>query len=480
MRIVRPHFPYIWLNSKLLIINIVGSQCFKENTMVKFFFSKSKFWDMRIFLMFLLLTVSSQILYAYNLHVRNSFDKVESQTSSSEKVLKDDRIVVSLIEADGVDARCDVFSKLHLSNSDSNEIEELIRNGRYIKSITPTKFGILVVSVPNVENIPQMCTTIPAYALKKEVDKKFKEGWSLSYYNNIRDYAIFDRNPAITQQIYTQFKIWKKDAKDKIAKWNAKGFYLTAVIFGNVILQNGHGNNIEQSAASLTCYKRDDEFIKGIQKHKDDGWVVSSSVKFYNDHGDYDSYYTIFDKANNESKQEQKIILLGTNNGIDEFRTHLDSKYKIDRIWGGWKYVDYAAQRAAAAAYKPDWMGIVNGIVTGVSELAGGNSSSNMTSASAGVMENVNSEATGDTSRKKTSNTSAKGNASNANHANWHSLEKSYSGYESTLIRMSNSSDIDKQEVRRIQKKMREIREKIRIQSGGHQRAVSQWENWNP
>ena len=45
---------------------------------------------------------------------------------------------------------------------------------------------------------------------------------------------------------------------------------------------------------------------------------------------------------------------------------------------------------------------------------------------------------------------------------------------------MSNSSNIDKQEVRSIQRKMRDIREKIRVQSGGHQRATSQWENWNP
>jgi hypothetical protein len=36
------------------------------------------------------------------------------------------------------------------------------------------------------------------------------------------------------------------------------------------------------------------------------------------------------------------------------------------------------------------------------------------------------------------------------------------------------------QEVRSIQRKMKEIREKIATQSGGHQRAVSQWENWNP
>ena len=81
---------------------------------------------------------------------------------------------------------------------------------------------------------------------------------------------------------------------------------------------------------------------------------------------------------------------------------------------------------------------------------------------------------------KGTSGKSKSGAASGNNHANWSSLERSYDSYESQLIRMSNSSNIDKQEVRSIQRKMKEIREKISKQSGGHQRAVSQWENWNP
>lgn len=81
---------------------------------------------------------------------------------------------------------------------------------------------------------------------------------------------------------------------------------------------------------------------------------------------------------------------------------------------------------------------------------------------------------------KGSSGKSRNANSSGANHANWSSLERSYDNYESQLIRMSNSSNIDKQEVRSIQRKMKEIREKISKQSGGHTRAVSQWENWNP
>ena len=81
---------------------------------------------------------------------------------------------------------------------------------------------------------------------------------------------------------------------------------------------------------------------------------------------------------------------------------------------------------------------------------------------------------------KGSSGKSKSAESSGVNHANWSSLERSYDNYESQLIRMSNSSNIDKQEVRSIQKKMKEIREKILKQSGGHQRTVSQWESWNP
>lgn len=81
---------------------------------------------------------------------------------------------------------------------------------------------------------------------------------------------------------------------------------------------------------------------------------------------------------------------------------------------------------------------------------------------------------------KGSSSKSKSAESSGNNHANWSSLERSYDSYESQLIRISNSSNIDKQEVRSIQRKMKEIREKISKQSGGHKRAISQWENWNP
>lgn len=67
----------------------------------------------------------------------------------------------------------------------------------------------------------------------------------------------------------------------------------------------------------------------------------------------------------------------------------------------------------------------------------------------------------------------------NVNHGNWTALERSYSGDESLLIKMRSSGNYDKQEVRRIQERMKRTRELIEKQTG-HKRAVSDVENWVP
>lgn len=86
----------------------------------------------------------------------------------------------------------------------------------------------------------------------------------------------------------------------------------------------------------------------------------------------------------------------------------------------------------------------------------------------------------GENSHNSTSSKNGKGKQKDASLANWKSLDKAYGGYENQLIRMKNSGDYDIQEVRNIQSKMKDIRAKIRQQSGGYERAVSPLETWNP
>jgi hypothetical protein len=319
-----------------------------------------------------------------------------------------------------------------------------------------------------------MFTIIPDDRLEKDIKKYFKEGWSILYYNTQRDYALFDRNPEITRQTHVKQKFDRKKNNDQIAKYNAKGEYITIVSISDLFAQDGHGSNIEQ------CYQGFYDKFKehDIAKYINEGWFVSSVAKFFSRYGDRNSYYIIFDKQKG-SNIKQKILFLSTKGGVDEFKKSIEEGYRIDNIWCGWENKDWAKLDADLESYRnrksstSEWLDIIGGITSGVGQLFGGSSNSNTYT---GSNSNSGSESLGAGS----SNSSTKSGASKSNHANWRSLEQSYSNCESQLIRMSNSSNIDKQEVRSIQRKMRDIREKIRVQSGGHQRAVSQWENWNP
>lgn len=69
-------------------------------------------------------------------------------------------------------------------------------------------------------------------------------------------------------------------------------------------------------------------------------------------------------------------------------------------------------------------------------------------------------------------------NSKNANHVNWKRLDSAYGGCETQLIKMKSSGIYDEQDKKRLQNKMKEIRQKIYEQSGGYQRPVSPLENW--
>ena len=391
---------------------------------------------------------------------------------------KDGGVVINLVNVNGDDLRCDFFNEALLPGgmygySDTppdSRIESLIKSGRYIKSITTTKFGTLVVHAPNIDAIQQLCTKIPSYAIEKEGKKKFKQGWSLRYFNSERGYAIFDKNPNITEQSFVKLCPWKKDFNKVLAKLNDKGLYMTAIGYDKAVAHKGYGNKVQQIAKTIKSYQSNDTFINGVNELAENGWIVSSSGKIFNKFGNYEAYSVIFDKSSNT---EIHTFLLESAEDLNSLIRRIGSSYRIDMTWCGWENRNYAREAEMAASYNPDWSGILNGITSGVNSFVSGSSEDISSSPSNG--------STGyDNNSSNLSSSSSNSNSSKSNHANWSSLERSYSNYESQLIRISNSSNINKQEVRSIQKKMKEIREKIYKQSGGHQRAISQWENWNP
>lgn len=383
----------------------------------------------------------------------------------------DDIVVLSLVESDGADVICNLLKDSeHLQDA----INALMKEGRYIKSIVNTRFGILAVHEPNTKNLPQLFSIIPSYEFEKKIKKHFKEKWSIHYYNWQRGYALFDKIPEITHQSFEEIKVWNKGYNKKISKLNTKGEYLTMIGPGDFYAQNGHGNDIEQYYKSFIG--KPHEIQDSISKVIDEGWIVSGASKFFNRYGNNNYMHVIFDRPK-RTQTKQKILVLSTKGGVDAFTNNIAEGYRIDNIWCGWENTNYSAVDAAIERYhnssSADWLDIIGGITSSASQLFGGNSNSSSSTVDG-------SDETYDSSGAGSSNASRKKGTSKSNHANWRSLEQSYSNYESQLIRMSNSSNIDKQEVRSIQRKMRDIREKIRVQSGGHQRAVSQWENWNP
>ena len=110
----------------------------------------------------------------------------------------------------------------------------------------------------------------------------------------------------------------------------------------------------------------------------------------------------------------------------------------------------------------------------------------NLISETTKVMESLQSQTQEETESgdemaqgQSTNRDTSKSNAKKVNHSNWHSLENAYSNYESQLIKMKSDGGYDKQEVKNIQRKMKDTRAKIKEQSG-HDRAISPLENWNP
>lgn len=108
-----------------------------------------------------------------------------------------------------------------------------------------------------------------------------------------------------------------------------------------------------------------------------------------------------------------------------------------------------------------------------------GLAAANAWASAAEANRNYSSGDYGSSSYSGGSSSRSSASSKNVNHGNWTALEKSYSGDESLLIKMRSSGNYDKQEVRRIQERMKRTRELIEKQTG-HKRAVSDVENWVP
>lgn len=377
---------------------------------------------------------------------------------------KDGYVVVSLSKSVDNDTKYEI-----ISNSGTT-CEMLRSQGRYIVSMVYTKFGLVVVHKKNTEAIEQIFDNIPAYKLKQKLKEHFKNGFSVSYYNSQQHYAIFDKNPKITTQDYV-----KDINQKKLDKYNSKGLYYKHLWNTDGVVQNGH-DFVIQHYASFIAHNAEVETLKHCIEYLQRGWKVESFYSSYNQYGDWNQYKMILDKSQDaESSLQEMVGIINTEGELSKFLSEYKSSgYTLSSIWCGWEPQDYS-KRYTSSDDSESFLDILGGLISTGSKLASGNVTDTPTQSYSDSSTNYTSDSPSSSSSSKSSSSQT----SKVNHANWKSLDNSYNGYESQLIRMSNSSSINKQEVRNIQKKMKEIRQKI-YQQSGHQRAVSQWENWNP
>ncbi len=121
--------------------------------------------------------------------------------------------------------------------------------------------------------------------------------------------------------------------------------------------------------------------------------------------------------------------------------------------------------------------GLWHEIISGLPELT-----SNVAQFVSDLSNGSSEDSTDDSALGGGGSSSKSGNKSGTqknNHSNWKALDSAYGEYENHLIQMKGSGNVDRQEVKNIQRKMKDIRRKIKEQSG-HDRNASPLESWNP
>ncbi|MDE5989484.1 MAG: hypothetical protein K2H17_08805 [Duncaniella sp.] len=298
----------------------------------------------------------------------------------------DGSFVIHMTDKKIDDLKCDIYS----TEPNEADIQSLFEQNRYVTSIVHSKFGTIVTHKNNTDGIRQFFAIIAPWDLKKESKKKLKEGFTLSYYNNLRHYALYDFRTNISKQEFFE----KLDQK-KLAKKNKDGLYVTTYASYAAYAQNGHNDVTEQKYATYMGYS---ELIKGFKKMAAESWVVGSVSKSYNKYGDWTYYYVIYDKYRDGLGARQSLGALDTEKELSDYLAQrLKDGYTINRIYCGWENRDYAAEEARANAANYNVFDILSGIMNSVSGITGTGS----TQASGTTDSNIS------TSKRSASNTKA-------------------------------------------------------------------------
>lgn len=339
-------------------------------------------------------------------------------------------MIVRMMETDAEDLKCEIYplpNHWREARNIKEKIQELMNNGRYIQSITPTKFGFVVVHKLNKNSIDQ----IMGYFYDTKAKDLFKQGYSFKFESKTFDYptisiAIYEKNPKITIQKTIKWdRTNEKKSNKKLSKMNAKGLYVKFSNF-EAIVQNGHDDIVEQ------CYKYvegEQNFIDIVEKKKNEGWMLGSvntylGLNYYFDRT-YNDYYVIFDKPRDGNMKRECVATINTQESLVDFlQQKVAPGYNIDMTWGGWN----GKTKETLRTEKEQWLAnhsndmniidVLSGLVGKVTEIVdyskGGTGSvgSADTNESGGNSYSSSSSSTSSSSGKKCQTCNGTGNCS--------------------------------------------------------------------
>lgn len=358
------------------------------------------------------------------------------------------------------------------------KVNSLIADGRYIESVSPT-FGnmALIVHRPNTRGIKQMISTTYEYHkdVEKDIKKKFKAGFSVKYIGEggkSNAFIVYDKNAAVTKQEFPT---------KNFEKLNAEGFYLRPLFVHDYsFAQNGMSGNAVQQANEVYMSSQGaatgERLIKGIENYKNQGWMLSNVLTYG------DTYRAVFDKS--ALADRQITLIFSSKEELEDFiGSGITNHYLITTQWET-ATTALRKERAESVAKAKDsgsgWAEALGyfgkAFATGaqmVGQIKGIGSSG--TSSAVATTESATSSSSKKT-KKTTSTTSTKQKPHNPEA--YRNYARAYDGYETQLIKMRSNGGYTEDEVRDIQKKMKQIRAKIA--ELGFTRAVSDVENWDP
>jgi hypothetical protein len=208
-------------------------------------------------------------------------------------------------------------------------VNGLIKDGRYVKSIANTEFGLIVLHCSNTANMEQKYATVELADLKSVANKFFKEGYAVDYYNKNGGYALFKKDLEITKQ-----NVLSSVSQSQLNKLNKQGLFIVVDNYSSVVVQNGQ-HNIEQqvigrysSMYRLVC----DSFSSKAL----DGWIVGALSDNYDSKNDSYSYSVVYNKVNPLFKGRQEMLDFVTEERLTTYLARkLKGNYYICNIWGG-------------------------------------------------------------------------------------------------------------------------------------------------